>query len=589
MHKNLLGSRYVRSAIVVFLLALFVAQSGSIAWKKSNTWDESAHILAGYAYLKDGMDYLSPLHHPAFGRLLTGFFPFAALDLDFDKKVMPEESPDSDFFPYSINFIYKNKTDAQTILFLSRLSNIIIGVILGLYIFFWTKRLWGYNGAILSLFFYALSPDLLAHSSLATTDLPITAFFFISTYYLYCLAVDGVSIKRVLLASIALTLAFTTKHTAFLLVPLVALSLIFAARRQGCLPHGQYEFSSARLLIPYQSSLAYLSFKKGRGGVVAFVSMSLIVYAGIWAIYGFRFLSAGDNYVPLYWGRFASSRFEPLFTLLRSIRFLPEAYLYGVNGVLSGSSGGKSAFLMGEYSTTGWWYYFLAAFFIKTPIPALILLSAAILYSIKDTEYRSRAALVLLPVVLIFAVFSIQRVNIGVRHVLPAYPFLIMLIGFAANIKTESRRAGRAVFYITCLWYVWAALSIFPHQLAYFNEFIGGSKNGYKYLVDSNLDWGQDLRGLKTYMDEHGIKKIKLAYFGLNDPADFGIDYDYLPSYVVFNPKNVKETIELKGWFAISATMLQGVYLRDRNLYALFKEIQPVDTIGYSIFIYKFD
>ena len=81
-------------------------------------------------------------------------------------------------------------------------------------------------------------------------------------------------------------------------------------------------------------------------------------------------------------------------------------------------------------------------------------------------------------------------------------------------------------------------------------------------------------------MDEHGIK-IKLAYFGLNDPANFGIDYDYLPSYVVFNPKNVKETIELKGWFAISATMLQGVYLRDRNLYALFKEIQPVDTIGY--------
>ena len=284
MHKDLLGSRYVRpiaeSGIVIFLLAIFVAQSGYIALKKSNTWDESAHILAGYAYLKDGMDYLSPLHHPAFGRLLTGLFPTVSLDLDFDKMVMPEESPDSDFFPYSIKFIYKNKAVAQTILFLSRLSNVIIGVILGLYIFFWTRRLWGYNGAILSLFLYALSPDFLAHSSLATTDLPITAFFFISTYYLYCLAVDGVSVKRVFFASAALTLAFTSKHTAFLLVPLGVLSLIFAARRQGW-----------------------------RGAAIAFVCVCLIVYAGIWAIYGFRFHSAGDNYVPLYWDKFASSRF----------------------------------------------------------------------------------------------------------------------------------------------------------------------------------------------------------------------------------------------------------------------------------------
>lgn len=560
MSKDLLGKRYVRLVIVIFLLALFAAQSGSIALKKSNTWDESAHILAGYAYLKDGMDYLSPLHHPAFGRLLTGFFPSIALDLDFDSKVLPEESPDSDFFPYSIKFIYKNKTDAQTILFLSRLTNVILGVILGLYIFLWSKRLWGASGAILSLFIYSLSPDFLAHSSLATTDLPITAFFFISTYYLYCIAVDGVSVKGIIAASIALTLAFTSKHTAFLLVPFVALSLVFAARRQGW-----------------------------RRAAIAFVCVCLVIYAGIWAIYGFRFHSAGENYVPLYWGKFASSRFEPLFTFLSSVKFLPEAYLYGVNGVLSGSGGGKSAFLMGGYSTTGWWYYFFAAFLIKTPIPALVLLSAAILYSLTGDEYRAKAAMLLLPVLLIFAVFSIQKVNIGVRHVLPAYPFLIMLTGFTANIKTQSQRAGRAVFYICCCWYVWAAISIFPHQLAYFNEFIGGPKNGYKYLVDSNLDWGQDLKGLKTYMDEHGIKKVKLAYFGLNDPANFGIDYDYLPSYVVLNPNNVKETVEVKGWFAISATMLQGVYLQDRNLYAIFKETTPVDMIGYSIFIYKFD
>ena len=90
-------------------------------------------------------------------------------------------------------------------------------------------------------------------------------------------------------------------------------------------------------------------------------------------------------------------------------------------------------------------------------------------------------------------------------------------------------------------------------------------------------------------MERHGIKTIKLAYFGLSDPAYFGIDYEYMLSYIILNPKNVKDTVELKGWFAVSATMLQGVYMPDRDLYRVFRETRPVDNIGWSIYIYKFD
>jgi hypothetical protein len=244
---------------------------------------------------------------------------------------------------------------------------------------------------------------------------------------------------------------------------------------------------------------------------------------------------------------------------------------------------------MGEFSTTGWWYYFSIAFLIKTPVAAILLLIASVLYLfVADKEDSGKAMYMILPALLVFIAVSLQKVNIGLRHVLPVYPFIFTLIGFVPNIRTRSLKAAKAVFYAACLWYLYAAISIYPHQLAYFNEFIGGPANGYKYLVDSNLDWGQDLPGLKKYMDEKGIERIKLAYFGFSDPGYYGIEYEYLPSYQILEPQNVKEAVPVEGWLAISATMLQGLYLPDPGTYASLREARPVDTIGHSIFIYRF-
>lgn len=547
------------------LLLVFSALASFIASKKNSTWDESAHILSGYAYLTNGMDYLSPLHHPALGRSINAFIPAAFLDLDFNAGVRPEEEPGSDFFPYSVKFIYKNKSSGETILFLSRFSNILMGALLGIFIFKWAREVWGDNGAMLSLFLYALCPNMLAHSSLATTDIPITVFFFISTYYLFKLTVSGVTIRSTMLAGAFLAFAFATKHTAFLLVPILIASFALSIRRDN----------------------------DKRKVVLSYAAIILIVYAGIWAIYGFRYQmgelppSDAPSYVPLFWGRFSGSFFEPMFAFLRDWKLLPEAYLYGVLGVISGAGGGKSAFLMGQYSTSGWWYYFLAAFLIKTPITVIVFLAATILYVSFDKLKRPVILWVSLPVLLLFLVISMQKVNIGLRHILPVYPFIFLLCGYVARIRTASMVAAKIVFASFIIWYAYASAGISPHQLAYFNEFIGGPKNGYKYLVDSNLDWGQDLSGLKKYMEDKNIKSIKLAYFGLNDPADFGIVYDYMPSYAIVNPKNVNEGVKLEGWFGISATMLQGVYLNDRDLYAIFRDMTPVDVIGYSIFVYK--
>src|SRR3989338_8673443 len=491
-------NRLKKIALPAVILAIFLGTATSTALKKSNTWDESAHILAGYSYLKDGNDGLSPLNHPVFGRATIALLPRVLLNLDYDSRVKPEEAPGSNFFPYSLKFLFENKVDGKNILLLSRLSIILIGALLGAYVYVWSKELWGTKGAVLSLVFYALCPNIIANSSLATTDMPVTAFFFISVFYLYRMVTMGVTIKGALIAAIFTAFALTSKHTALLLALIIA------------------------------------------------------------------------------------------FAFLLKIHFLPEAYLYSINGTLAGAGAGRAAFLMGEYSSAGWWYYFIVAFIIKTPIPTLLFLTAALVYMSTDRENLKKTVFLVLPALVIFTAISMQKVNIVFRHVLPAYPFIFTLIGYVPGISSMRKKAARVVFYGFIVWYLYGAAFIHPDELAYFNEFVGGPKNGYKYLVDSNLDWGQDLIGLKKYIDEHKIEKIKLSYFGLSDPAYYGINYEYLPSYAIPNPHIERHDVPLKGYFAISATMLQGVYLSDRDFYKVFRDVEPIDTIGYSILIYKF-
>ncbi|OGQ62487.1 MAG: hypothetical protein A2V21_301310 [Deltaproteobacteria bacterium GWC2_55_46] len=550
---------YRRSLFVGVLTALFILIATGIALRKSNTWDEPAHILSGYAYLAKGMDYIAPVNHPVLGRAITAAFPWLFLDLSIDETIEPEGAKDSRFIPYSVKFLYENKAGADDILFLSRLGNILLAALLAIYVYIWSSRLWGATGAFLSLFFFILCPNMLANASIATTDLPITAFFFITSYYLFRTAEEGVSTVKTIAASVFFTFALASKHTAFLLIPFIPLAYLFAARKDG-----------ARKLVTHLGFFILLS------------------YTALWAVYGFRFHSSAAGYTAPEWGIFPPTGLTPLFAFIRDYRLLPESYLLGVVGSIAGAEIGKPTFFMGEYSSsTGWFSYFPVAFLIKTPIPALILLAASVVYLTQESVKRRRALMLMLPAILVFLVFTLERVNIGLRHILPVYPFLFTLIGFVPSIRTKSEKLARAVFYTCMVWYAYAASLVYPHQLAYFNEFIGGPKNGYRYLVDSNLDWGQDLLGLKEYVGRKGIKKIKLAYFGLSDPAYFGIDYQYMPSYLILKARDYEPDIELKGWFAISATMLQGVYLPDHDFYAVFRNIEPVEKIGYSIFVYR--
>ncbi|HVQ42058.1 MAG TPA: hypothetical protein VMS54_07630, partial [Vicinamibacterales bacterium] len=127
---------------------------------------------------------------------------------------------------------------------------------------------------------------------------------------------------------------------------------------------------------------------------------------------------------------------------------------------------------------------------------------------------------------------------------------------------------------------------IHPHYLAYFNESVGGPKYGYTVLADSNLDWGQGLKQLKAFMTTHQINKVALSYFGTDAPERFGIDYVALPSLMLLNPAAARENPDPNGWFAISATNLQGVYFEGHDPFAAFRRRNPDATIGYGLFLY---
>ena len=179
--------------------------------------------------------------------------------------------------------------------------------------------------------------------------------------------------------------------------------------------------------------------------------------------------------------------------------------------------------------------------------------------------------------------------NIGLRHILAIYPFLFVWLGGQTSILWASYSIGkRCLLLVLILWLAVSCLKTYPNYLAYFNESIGAVPP-HEILVDSNLDWGQDLKGLKRWMDENGIKKIQLAYFGTADPGYYGINAVYKMGTwtTVMSPSHDDGKQLVTPYIAISATHLAGVYLRHPNIYAQFREQEPVAVIGNSILVYK--
>ena len=559
------------AAVLAAGLALLFVLGLSSLRTKSAIYDEPVHFTAGYAAARFGEVRFNPDHPPLVGLLATA--PLLFTDVHF-----PADDPAWGMGrPYEVGrrFLYR-WNDGDRLLIRGRTVILGLAAALAALVFFWARATWGAAAAALALLLAVTSPDVLAHGQVVTTDIGAALFIF-ATVVAFQRVTERVTAARVLAAGLALGAAFATKFSAVILLPvLVALAVVVALRGEALPVRATARTRTRDKLLVLAGVLAVM-------GAIAFLVL--------WSVYRFRYAASADPRIEaaIPWDRLRPE--EPVGSLvdgLRRTRLLPEGYLWGFVRFFEHQES-RPSFLLGQRSDRGFAAFFPVSFAVKTPLGLLGLLAVSAVLAARGL--RRREDLFLWVPVLFYAAVSLTRgINIGHRHLLPLYPFLFVFAGRAGlwAARVWPRRGPAALVAALAAWHVGAALWIHPHHLAYFNELAGGPSNGYRVLVDSSLDWGQDLKGLKPYMQAHGIPRVKLSYFGTADPAYYGIEADLLPGYLAL-PRETVRAFRPGDVLAVSATNLAGVYLdpADRPMMDRLRREQPVDSVGYSILIFR--
>ena len=588
---------------------LYVSLSVASLRQKSVTSDETVHIPAGYTYAKLGDYRLNPEHPPLIKLLASVPLLFKPPTLDPSEEHWVKVGQGKlgwrhyDQWLFASKFLYE-WNDANQVVFLARLSIILLAVLLGCCVGLCAWELYGWQAGVMALLLYLLTPDLLAHGQLVTTDLGAACFLFLSVYAFYR-TLQQMTLANVLLTGAAVALALVSKFSGVIVFPMMALVALAYAysgeRTQYALKLPAFFPAGLKTSRPVESF-----FGKLLAGSAVIAITVVIGVIGIWAAYGFRYSISPSPSVSIsidwiqFWAKEGTMR--SLLKTMQLWNLLPEGYTLGFFDVLD-SVERRSAFLLGERSETGWWYYFLITFLVKTPIPLIVLILLAMVFIRRYGAGFTSEAMLLAPVVLYWGIALTSTLNIGHRHLLPIYPFLIV---FASKLGKafaywKSEASGRLLAAACALLLIWNGVEtarVYPNFLTYFNQIAGGPSGGYKWLVDSNLDWGQDLKGLAQYQREHSTEPLYLAYFGTANPAYYGVNAKYLPSLnleVVKKPEQVVRFSDVASGslVAVSATTLQCVFIADQQapgiekFMARLKELTPITTIGHSIFIYR--
>ena len=569
------GSAWVRTSVVLcaFTVAFIALTVGSYT-QKSATVDEPQHLTAGYTALR-WHDYRIDPEHPPFLRMWAALPLLAMPDVRIDTN-RPSWST-ADGWEFSHHFLYE-LNDADHLLYRARFMTVVLGILLGILIFSWARELFGFWTAATILALYCLEPNILAHSSLVTTDLGVACFSFGALYFLWR------TTRRLTCGNVAGIAAFfalgqISKFSALLLGPIVLVLLVVPVLRVRPWP---CRFAKGSDLHSRRA--------KALVSLAVAAILALTSYAAVWAAYGFRYGPITPSHDLLL------VRENPQF--LQSIpmvacvadwldqhKLVPDGYAQSF--ILSQvKAQHRTGYLVGRFSRTGWWYYFLAAFLVKTPLTILLLLFCGLALLIqKPAQWKTDTAFLVFPPVILLGTAMLAHLNIGVRHILPIYPFVLLITGVTLD---EMRAKWRASFLLVPVVLASVELAtVYPHYLAFFNQIVGGPRNGHRVLLDSNIDWGEDLKPLKRWMDAHHVDHINLSYFGNADPAYYGIQCTYLPGSPSFAASRITDP-HLPGYVAVSVQNLHGV-LRDApvsEFYSPLLEREPSAVIGYSIHVY---
>lgn len=534
------------------LLALFHAVLGLTSKiGTSVTFDEIAHLTAGHIYNERG-DFR---FHPENGNLPQRW---AALPMQWIDPRLPDPAENPDWAYAAVwavgrEFFYRSGNNTDFMIFAGRAMISLFSAATGLLIFFWARRLFGWSCAFVSLGFFAFSPTFLAHGSLATSDATM-AFFFLAAVSAWWWQLERPTVFRLLLSSLTLGLACVAKFSAVLLGPMLGmlalLHLLREARQGRNLPRAVLHLLG-----------------------VGFVHAA-VAWCVIWAFYDFRFSAHSPGPSPLHfmhpWSLLLDDGTLPerLLAGFRHARVFPEAFIYGA-AFVDEFSHNRIAFFRGQLGVDGWVEFFPFAFLVKTSLPVLIVTAAGLaLWLWQMFHSRNRTALAsqlwtVAPLATLLVFYWIAAIgsslNIGHRHILPTYPVLFILIGGVPLLFASAKRLGWILLSVCAAWHVGESFTIRPHYLAYFNPLVGGPQRGYWHLVDSSLDWGQDIPGLSRWLQSHRApgEPVYLEYFGMGDPTYEGIDARSLtPSSSTISLAEPWRALQ-PGLYCISATSLQ--------------------------------
>lgn len=529
------------------------------------THDEYWHLPVGLLNLSEGRFHFDNLNPP----LVRAW---AALPLFLSGERIHLENADADAFEIGDIFVSSVGERYDRLYAVSRSMIVILSVLTGVVIAVWARQWFGDAAALLATLLWSTSPTFLMSASLVTTDLG-AALFFVATLYLLWRFAGQPTWRNASLFGLCLGLAQLAKFTSILLYPL-AIVLWFAVRI------GNDEIN-----------------KGNRGGNLSKWGVALLLSLFVLNA-GYLFQGSFSAFESFQFGSKALSKLSGLQEPLGGVPVpFPRDYVEGVDRQRHIMESAHPVYLDGQLQVEGFPHYNLMAVWYKIPHATQLFIVLTALFLVMPGGKRRllrRQLVLLLPVALLFLIASGSGMQLGIRYLLPVLPFLVLFAGQSARWFDRKQYPARCVMIAVLAVLTPLSVRFHPHHLAYFNELAGGPVNGHAHLIDSNIDWGQDLRGLKHYVDENNINKIGLAYFGMLPPSELGIDYfipwrqtDVVPSRQAVKP----------GWYAISTNFLMGrphtirepdgtVGQVGPHEFGVFRTLKPRARIGYSIFIY---
>jgi len=568
-------------------MAIFAGQALVASRRDSVTIDEFAHLPVGLNALLHADFRQDPVN-------AHGARMFFALPLLADPPVF-SPVPGMNVNQLGYHFMETNGQHYQEIFEKVRPMVILLSLFVAMVMAKWAFDLYGSNAALVSLALFAFSPSLLAHGHLVTVDVAAT-FGFLAALHANWRFLEAPTLRRAIWLGVVAGAANLLKLSGAVLVMMIVPTW------------------AIRMLLSRYAHVPAREWAR------------LIAVVGLAALFTLNAGYAFDGtFAPLQDATLApGGKLASLAAAAPWLRLpLPRPFIDGIDVVLEvGKGHDPSYFLWGELSADGWWYYHLAAFAAKCPLPVL----ATILFSITAWlagRGRSRSDYaVFVPVIALFAAnAAFNSLQIGERHVLAAYPLLFIAVSpwLAAALESAPRLARahgadvplpsrdlsdsagavtsrQRVVSVASRWLpglaaagvlVWTAagtIAVAPRYLQYFNEAAGGPERGHRVLVDSNIDWGQDLLRLREYMDQNHIDSVALAYFGRVDPGVYGIRFTPL------------ERGSSHGTAVVSASFLMGRpyfwFLGGRmrwvpsRTYEWLQGYKPVARVG-SMFVFE--